>query len=628
MEDSINVSDLPEPPPDLGSVPESDPDDNKLCILRLEKWLKREKLEKDLREKLSIPFTKTRKVLSQNFALVYFADPATKERYFEVLRDAGYEVVNSRKAASHKRLIEQDAGAPGDKRHKATLEADAAEDGSAPQARTVDQVVTPWADVPYAEQQQRKRQRVTEVLREMVARVRKECKDNVPSWARIKKQQLPCALLDLIPSPVTSGYRNKMQFTVGLDAERRPCVGFVMGRINETPTVADASDCVHMSPQCRAVLQLFQQLVAASGLGVHDKRIHKGFWRQLTVRTFRSGDASVIVQVDPADVASEARDAVYESLLGLVRIEGVRIESLLLQEYSGISETAPLDCPFRVLHGSEYVHEEMLGLRFRVSPSAFFQVNTPAAELLYGTVRDWIADARKSIGGPVCVLDVCCGTGTIGLTMSAFADRVIGIELDPHAIKDAKFNANLNNLKNTFFLAGKAEDVVSTDEFKLLCHGYNLLAVVDPPRAGLHQSVIKTLRGLKGLTHIVYVSCDPVGLLTNTAPLVRMESKHTRGTPFVPIQATAVDLFPHTPGVEVVALFARQSLAKTQPASSAAEPSTSGAATAPATQQLPASDASDSVAVSTDAPQLPSDAVSDSIESSGPASELPVAAST
>lgn len=214
----------------------------------------------------------------------------------------------------------------------------------------------------------------------------------------------------------------------------------------------------------------------------------------------------------------------------------------------------------------------MLGTKFRISPTSFFQVNTPAASLLYDLVRQWCGDLDEN----TTLFDVCCGTGTIGLSIAKNSNalkEIVGLEIVEDAVMDAKANAELNGITNARFLVGRAEDTITKvvseypdirrkrtgteDASSSAAPLHKFVAVLDPPRGGVHPKVLRALRECEAITRIVYVSCNPNSLINDASVLSRAASKSTPGTPFVPIKAQPVDLFPHTPHTELVTMFQR-----------------------------------------------------------------------
>ncbi|XP_057599955.1 tRNA (uracil-5-)-methyltransferase homolog A isoform X3 [Hippopotamus amphibius kiboko] len=206
--------------------------------------------------------------------------------------------------------------------------------------------------------------------------------------------------------------------------------------------------------------------------------------------------------------------------------------------------------PLEHVAGDRCIREDLLGLTFRISPHAFFQVNTPAAEVLYTLIQDW---AQLDAGSTV--LDVCCGTGTIGLALARKVKRVVGIELCQEAVEDARVNALDNEVSNVEFHCGRAEDLVPALVSRLASQ--QLVAVLDPPRAGLHSKVILAVRRAENLKRLLYVSCSPRAAMGNFVDLCRAPSNRVKGAPFRPVRAVAVDLFPQTPHCEMLVLFER-----------------------------------------------------------------------
>jgi len=159
------------------------------------------------------------------------------------------------------------------------------------------------------------------------------------------------------------------------------------------------------------------------------------------------------------------------------------------------------------------------------------------------------------------VLDICCGTGTIGLTMAKSVWKVIGIEMVEDATRDAQFNAELNGVSNCEFIAGKAEDVLHTT-IKNIKTTSQIIGIVDPPRSGLHPDTIRAIRSCTLLDTLIYFSCNQNALENDAAALCRSASKNQPTEPFIPVKAVAVDLFPHTNHVELIMLFKRKKTEK------------------------------------------------------------------
>jgi 23S rRNA (uracil1939-C5)-methyltransferase len=197
--------------------------------------------------------------------------------------------------------------------------------------------------------------------------------------------------------------------------------------------------------------------------------------------------------------------------------------------------------PTTLLWGDEAIEEELCGLRFRIRPSAFLQTNTAMAERLYGLARD----AAALTGGET-VWDLYCGIGTIGLTLAADALSVWGIEVSEESVACAIENAGLNGVTNAAFFAGNVGQVMEELRDR---SGDPDVVVVDPPRAGLAGKALHRL-GTIGAPRIVYVSCNPTTLAGDVKQLAA-------GHGYRLVRARPVDMFPHTPHVETVALLER-----------------------------------------------------------------------
>jgi tRNA/tmRNA/rRNA uracil-C5-methylase (TrmA/RlmC/RlmD family) len=295
------------------------------------------------------------------------------------------------------------------------------------------------------------------------------------------------------------------------------------------------------------------------------------------------------------------------------------LASLIIQSHSGVANSAELNTLQNCLFGSHYIYAQLCDLFFRVSINSFLQVNIKAATSLYNVARHWamspkhdfnmsVDDAEQKyvmdfiqmeqryaqalwdkdiyktaitpirdsgykpedliIDPPVIkdeslkpniLFDVCCGTGTIGLINSSSAQSVVGIDIVQSAIDDAKANAELNNMADKAeFLCGKAEDVMETVLKRYTPKEIETsVAILDPPRNGLHTKVLAALRD-SSLQRIVYISCNQKTLAEDVQRLCGPPSKNYVGAPFVPIAAVGYDLFPHTNHCEAVMLLERR----------------------------------------------------------------------
>ena len=345
----------------------------------------------------------------------------------------------------------------------------------------------------------------------------------------------------ILASEKTVRYRNKLEFSASsrrwLTAEEiasgdpgGPGLGFHVGKYFDK--VLDIREC-HLQPEPTNGIRLFiKQFCLDNGISFYDIRENRGQLRNMFVRTTDAGDVMLIVCFGE-DFPLRA------PLLDAVQARFPQIRSLWYVINEKKNDTiGDLPC---ILHaGEEAIYEQMEDLRFKIGPKSFYQTNTGQALRLYRTARDFAA-----LTGSETVYDLYTGTGTIAQFVAARAKRVIGIEYVPEAIEDARLNAAANGIANCEFFAGDMKDIL-TPAF-IAEHGRPDVIIADPPRAGMHPDVVKTiLEAAPG--RIVYVSCNPA----TQARDMEMMSGAYRITAVQP-----VDMFPHTFHVENVCLLER-----------------------------------------------------------------------
>ncbi|CAO3608776.1 unnamed protein product [Cunninghamella echinulata] len=433
------------------------------------------------------------------------------------------------------------------------------DDNSTPAEKLAAQV-TPLYKLPY-EQQLKKKKRVGVKqllqLKDKIAEIKDVSNKGRKQINWAYQSGLPCEVLDIIESPEVNGYRTKCEFTIGKNLDGEPTVGFLLGLFREgVVSVLNPSELLNVSDIAKKLAKSMEEYVRQSKYPVYDRQEKEGVWRTFMTKTQRTGDIMVVVQVKSEGLSEEELQEMKKDLLEYWTItmkerENINITTLIFQVWNGVSNGLTEKGEDEVLYGDGYVYEELLGCRFRISSNAFFQVNTPACELLYSKCAEWCnIDKNKK----TTLLDLCCGTGTIGIVNAHAVDRVIGIEMVPEAIVDAKANAERNGIKNVTYYANKVED-----RLDVLSHEKNeeVIAVLDPPRNGVHASVIRAVREAKHIDKVIYISCDAKQALPNFIALCRPESLRFKGRPFKPVRAVSVDLFPHSEPSELMIEFER-----------------------------------------------------------------------
>ncbi|MDQ3778763.1 MAG: 23S rRNA (uracil(1939)-C(5))-methyltransferase RlmD [Actinomycetota bacterium] len=322
-------------------------------------------------------------------------------------------------------------------------------------------------------------------------------------------------------------YRNKLEYSF-TPAPSGPVLGFhKAGRWDE---VLDIAQCWLTTDLGNRVREAVRAWARDSGLPAYDQEEQRGFLRHLVYREGRN-TGQVLVQL----VTAPGELPVESFVRALRRFPEVRSIHHAVNDRP--AEVTNL--PTTLLWGDEAIEEELAGLRFRIRPNAFLQTNTAMAERLYALAGEYAA-----LSGAETVWDLFCGTGTIGLSMARRALTVWGVDISEESIACALENADLNGITNAAFYAGEVGEAI--EELRARS-GDPQVVVVDPPRAGLSAKAARRL-GRIGAARIVYVSCNPTTLAGNVKQL---------GADFGYrlIRARAVDMFPHTPHVETVALL-------------------------------------------------------------------------
>lgn len=359
------------------------------------------------------------------------------------------------------------------------------------------------------------------------------------SLTRIAKVPLP-EISPIIGSDNIREYRNKMEYTFsnkkwltyeelnsGEEFSDRRAAGFhIPGAFDK---VLDINKC-HLQDDFGNRLRLFiKNYGKEHNLSFYDLREQHGFLRNLMIRISSTGEIMAVM------VFGEDDEKSIKALLTAVRDNFPEITSLLYVVNTKVNDTIG-DQKVHLFHGREWIEESMEDLKFRVGPKSFYQTNSQQAYKLYSVARKLV-----NLKGDELVYDLYTGTGTIACFVAKRCKHVIGIEYVPEAIEDAKVNAEINGLENTEFYAGDMKDVL-TDEF-IVKHGRPDVMIVDPPRAGMHDDVVKVILNAEPET-IVYVSCNPS---TQARDIAMLNVKYDL------IAVQPVDMFPHTQHIENVA---------------------------------------------------------------------------
>lgn len=374
----------------------------------------------------------------------------------------------------------------------------------------------------------------------------KYVEDAIFRLAKIDTKVLP-----ILPSEAEYHYRNKLEFTFSnrkwltkeelgkvlsresnADAESHLGLGFHIPKLFDK--VLDIDRC-HLQPDpSNAIRMEIKRMALQMKLSFHDIRRKEGFLRNLIVRNNLKGEWMVVVVFFFED--PKARQTLLESI-------GKKFPEITSLNYviNPKLNDSIADLEVRNFSGQPYLEERMEELIFRISPKSFFQTNTRQALSLYKVAREY-----AGLTGSEVVYDLYTGTGTIANFVAGHAKRVVGVEYVKEAIDDAVLNSSLNRIGNTSFFAGDMKDVLSADFIRQ--QGRPDVIITDPPRAGMHEEVVKRILEAEPST-VVYVSCNPATQARDMA----LMSEHYRV-----VEVRPVDMFPHTAHVESVAKLVRK----------------------------------------------------------------------
>ncbi len=368
----------------------------------------------------------------------------------------------------------------------------------------------PWQFLPYERQLQIKQDQVEEALRRI---------GHLSGYA----------FEPIVPATEQWRYRNKLEYSFGADPGGRLICGFhAPGRWDE---IVEIDDCLLASEVGNAARERVVDWARTAGLTPYDRRSGEGLLRNLVVREGRrTGQLQVrlVISAEGGQLDREGLTAAAQPCDGV-----------LVTRISGAGETTQ-GGETELLAGGDRLEEEIGGMRVRISPQAFFQTNTEMAERLYGVAVEF-----SRLSGHERAFDLYCGIGTIALMLAPRAAEIWGLEIVEEATADAIANARLNEITNARFFAG---DVRLALRELVAEAGKPELLLVDPPRAGLSQKIVRRVIEA-GPERVIYVSCNPTTLAPNAAQLVEAGYELRRVRP--------VDMFPQTPHIECVAELVR-----------------------------------------------------------------------
>lgn len=333
----------------------------------------------------------------------------------------------------------------------------------------------------------------------------------------------------IIPSPEATRYRNKAQYPV----KRENGILNIGFYAKKSHRVIDGDDCLLQPVEFTQIIEIFRKWINNNNVTVYSETTNKGLLRHIYLRkAFATGEIMVCAVINGK--------ALPESEQLSEQLKTVNGFKTLVVNVNRENTNVVLGNECYAIHGDGYITDILCGVKIKISPLSFYQVNRDGAECLYTKAAQY-----AGLTGNEDVLDLYCGTGTIGLSMAHKAKSVTGVEIIPEAIEDAENNAKMNNIENARFICGDASKAAE----ELKAEGITpKVVILDPPRKGCAEELLKTVAEINP-EKIVYVSCDPATLARDCARLLSLGYAVKKVTP--------VDMFPRTSHIESVALLVR-----------------------------------------------------------------------
>lgn len=341
-------------------------------------------------------------------------------------------------------------------------------------------------------------------------------------------------------SPVFKGYRNKMEFSFGDEFKDGP-LALGMHRRGSFYDIVNTPECQIVNQDFCKILTYTLEYFTEKKAGYYKKLQHVGYLRHLLVRrAVKTGEilAALVTsgQTETLETGEEELLEGWRAGLLSLSLEG-SFAGILHIRNDSLADVVQSD-ETRILYGKDYFYEELLGLKFRISPFSFFQTNSLGAEVLYETARGYVGETADKV-----VFDLYSGTGTIAQIIAPVASKVVGVEIVEEAVEAARENAAMNGLSNCEFIAGDVLKVIDELQDK------PDLIILDPPRDGIHPKALEKIIDF-GVDRMVYISCKPTSLARDLVVL------QERG--YQVEKVCCVDMFPATANVETVVLLSHK----------------------------------------------------------------------
>ncbi len=337
---------------------------------------------------------------------------------------------------------------------------------------------------------------------------------------------------EIVPSVKDFSYRNKMEFSFG-DREKGGALCLGMHEKGKHHNIVSTEECILVDEDYQVILKNVLNYFVETGIKHYNKFSKEGTLRHLVIRKASYTNEILVNLVSTSEEKINTKE--FANLIKSLPLKGSVVG--ILHTINNSLSDAVIPEEVHILDGRDYIIEECLGLKFKISAFSFFQTNTLGSERLYSVAKDFIGDTKDKV-----IFDLYCGTGTITQIVSSRAKKVYGIEIVKEAIDSAKQNVLLNNIDNCEFICGDVLEKVDTLKEKAD------IIILDPPRSGIHKKAIGKILEFSPETFL-YISCKPQSLINDLEYFIEAGYKV--------LEVTPVDMFPQTGHIECVVLLTR-----------------------------------------------------------------------
>lgn len=350
-------------------------------------------------------------------------------------------------------------------------------------------------------------------------------------------------LSNIIPSPVSNRYRNRINFAIGYDSTSK----ITIGPLQSNKTVLPAETILSSSQISIDICKFIEIWISTKSLfnPVKYQKSLTGLWRHLTIYNTKLNQIMIVFHLQNMSTMKELGEnevvKIFNNISQFLETTDFKLISGYYQNSDSMLETRNYH-PYYHIFGDKCIYEQLDNHLFSISPGSFFQVNSFTAEIIYNKILEISTLSKDKV-----VLDLCCGTGTIGIFLAEYCYKVYGIDCSESSIIDAKENAKLNNMTNTHYFCDYVEkkiiDILALEDLA----NKEIIVIVNPPRRGLYPAVLNAIYQCSRISQIIYLSCNLVSL-SRDLKLLNIKSENIKN--IIPINQ-----FPHTKHCEILVNF-------------------------------------------------------------------------